>query len=1057
MVRTRAQIVMDRHRLETLTLPQIREEARLRGLILPDDVTRNGGIKLILDFAERNAAVGEQVEHTDSSTRAGRSEEIESVGESPSQPQQVSNESLLQFCATLSVQLQQQQEMLQQMVAAVRDGQSMSVPNTSGRADTRLNGISRAPSEGGQTSSLGSVSSAQAVNLLATQIPEFSGAEGEIIEVWLRRINKVAEIHVASDGVKYLAATSKLKGAARKWFEMGSGEMLESWQGFSEAIEKRFRRKILFHVAIQKVEARRWNFTKESFLEYAAEKLALMYGLDLPVRETIHLIVGGIGSRSLRETAAALGAEDVDLFLQQMQSIISASGEMEIRKQSRGHLSKPPKKDHEKEVSREITCFHCKVKGHKRYECPKLTREEQKPAWRRAPVMPAVSVVQEDDEEKPSTMVALVSGNSGRQIYYSGKPLTVISLNSNPCKLTALVDTGSPISFVRENIYKKYLKNSAEALAKITTAYRALNNTPIQISGITRSTIILEQLPDTSLEIKLHVLRESSISIDIVIGRDFLENQNIDLLYSPTEKNKEEMFMLLRSLPQEAICSTSETLNEIIDNIEIDFDNQAKSELKSLIKNINDKIVPILDNDYSVKVTLKDSSTYAYAPRRFAWSERNQIRKITDDLLAHGIIKTSTSPYCARVVPVSKKNGTMRLCVDLRPLNARVAKQKYPFPLIEDCIARIGDKSVFSLLDLKDGFHQIKVHPEHTKYFAFATPDGQYEYTRLPFGYCEAPAEFQKRIVQILQPLIRKDKVIVYIDDILIASETVEENIETLNEVLSILREYNFELNYRKSLFLRKRIEYLGYVISHNSITLSDRHTDAVRKFPLPKDVASVQRFLGLSNYFRKFIKDYSIKARPLYELLKKTVPFVMNEKCLQSFEILKRELTSYPALALYNPTAETELHTDASAQGLAAILLQKQKSGIWAPVAYYSQGTNAAEAKYHSFELEMLAIVKAVERFHMYLYGIDFGIVTDCNALVYAVNKANLNPRIARWTLKLQNYKFKLMHRAGKRMAHVDALSRHVYRRVAVRTRARIQSTTRSKTEGYRRESRVQ
>lgn len=132
----------------------------------------------------------------------------------------------------------------------------------------------------------------------------------------------------------------------------------------------------------------------------------------------------------------------------------------------------------------------------------------------------------------------------------------------------------------------------------------------------------------------------------------------------------------------------------------------------------------------------------------------------------------------------------MRLCVDLRPLNDRVVKQKYPFPLIEDCLARLGNKSIFTLLDLKDGFYHIKIHPEFTKYFAFATPDGQFEYNRLPFGFCEAPAEFQKWLVQILQPLIRDDKVIVYIDDILIASESVEEDLMTLRQVLLLLKQY---------------------------------------------------------------------------------------------------------------------------------------------------------------------------------------------------------------------------------------------------------------------------
>jgi len=354
-----------------------------------------------------------------------------------------------------------------------------------------------------------------------------------------------------------------------------------------------------------------------------------------------------------------------------------------------------------------------------------------------------------------------------------------------------------------------------------------------------------------------------------------------------------------------------------------------------------------------------------------------------------------------------------------------VVKQKYPFPLIEDCLSRLSDKKIFTLLDLKDGFHQIDVHPEHTQYFSFATPDGQFEFKKLPFGYSEAPAEFQKRLVYILQPLIRKDVVIVYIDDILIPSKTVDENLETLQEVLTLLKQYAFKLNYDKCLFLKTTIEYLGYIISPEGITLSSRHVEAVQNFPRPTKVVEVQRFLGLTNYFRKFIENYAFIAKPLQNLLKKSTQFAFDDQCHKAYETLKEKLTSYPVLRLYNPAAMTELHTDASAIALAGILLQKQDSGKWAPVAYYSQSTNQAEMKYHSFELEMLAVVKAIERFHIYLYGLKFTVITDCHALVYAINKAHLNPRIARWTLRHQNYSLNVAHRVGHQMSHVDALSR--------------------------------
>lgn len=396
-------------------------------------------------------------------------------------------------------------------------------------------------------------------------------------------------------------------------------------------------------------------------------------------------------------------------------------------------------------------------------------------------------------------------------------------------------------------------------------------------------------------------------------------------------------------------------------------------------------------------------------------------------MLARGIIKESTSPYCSRIVPVRKKNGNMRLCVDLRPLNSRVVKQQYPFPIIEDLFSRMANCFVLTHLDIKESFHAIGIHPDFTKYFSFATPDGQFEYLKLPFGYSESPAEFQKRLLQILKPLVRADKVLVYIDDILIPSSNIEENLDTLSQVLLLLKRYSFDVNYDKCQFLKKKIEFLGYIVSNKGITLSDRHVNAVNKFPVPRNIHEVQRFLGLASYFRKFVPAFAEKAKPLYTLLKKNVAFSFDENCVKSFNLLKQLLTTAPVLSLYNPSLETELHTDASSVAFAAILLQKQESKSWAPVAYFSQTTNEAESRYHSYELEMLAIVKSVERFRIYLYGLKFTIVSDCHAVVYAVNKANINPRVARWILRLQGYKFKLIHRKGEKMLHVDALSRIV------------------------------
>ncbi|XP_011859168.1 PREDICTED: uncharacterized protein LOC105556685 [Vollenhovia emeryi] len=450
-----------------------------------------------------------------------------------------------------------------------------------------------------------------------------------------------------------------------------------------------------------------------------------------------------------------------------------------------------------------------------------------------------------------------------------------------------------------------------------------------EIIGTAKVKLSLEQIANKGLAVNLHVLKDNTFEGDIILGREFLQQQKLTLIFKPSSQGEKESVRLFAQLPLYIESKFPEALEETLENKVRDLEYRDRQRLKDIIIGVHKTEYVPVEDDYEVQVRLKDNSTYSFSPRRFAYAERLQIRAIIDDLLARGIVKTSTSPYCARVVPVRKRSGQMRLCVDLRPLNARVERQRYPFPVIEKCLARLTDRSVFTLLDLKDSFHQIRVHKDSTKYFAFATPDGQYEFNRLPFGFCESPAEFQKRLVQILNPLLRDDKVLVYMDDVLIASRSTEENLEDVETVLWTLKKYGFELNYEKCQFLRKQIEFLGYVISADGITLSPRHTEAVKNFRQPRTVLEVQRFLGLTNYFRRFIKGYAQIAKPIQELVKKDVPFVFDDHCVDAFQKLKRELTSPPVLQLYNPAAPTELHTDACSTGLGGILLQKQKNGL--------------------------------------------------------------------------------------------------------------------------------
>lgn len=437
----------------------------------------------------------------------------------------------------------------------------------------------------------------------------------------------------------------------------------------------------------------------------------------------------------------------------------------------------------------------------------------------------------------------------------------------------------------------------------------------------------------------------------------------------------------------------------------------------------NDALLSNIDTEMTIELTT--SVPVSSKPYRLSIYEREQVREIVEDLMEKSIIEPANSPYSSPIILLKKKNGSTRMVVDYRKLNSITVKDRFPLPLIEDQLERINGSKVFTTLDLKSGYHQISMAPESRKYTAFVTPDGHYQYTRVAFGLCNAPAVFQRAINLVLGQL-RHSYALVYLDDILIVSTTIDQGLERLNIVLQALNSAGLTLNLAKCEFLKSSVEYLGVEISNGELRPSSRKIEAVEKFPKPRNVHQTRQFIGLASYFRKYIKDFALKAAPLTSLLKKNAPWRWDVEQIRAFERLKQELISSPTLAAYNSQADTQLHTDASKIGIGGALLQKQEDNKWKPVAYMSRQTTDPETRYHSFELETLAVFEAIKRFRNYLFGKKFVIITDCSAIRLTWSKKDMSPRVGRWWLALQEYDFTIEHRPGTKMLHVDALSRN-------------------------------
>ena len=426
-----------------------------------------------------------------------------------------------------------------------------------------------------------------------------------------------------------------------------------------------------------------------------------------------------------------------------------------------------------------------------------------------------------------------------------------------------------------------------------------------------------------------------------------------------------------------------------------------------------------------------DASPCRQQARRMPFAVREEVAQQLKDMQQNGVIQPSSSPWASPVVMVRKKDGTHRFCVDYRALNAVTKPDLYPLPRIDDLLDQLGEARFFSTLDLASGYWQIPVSEDAIEKTAFVVPQGLYEFRVMPFGLMNAPSVFQRlmtRVLMGLNPADDSDFVAVYIDDVLIFSRTLEEHIEHLKSVITRLQESGLKLKPSKCHFLREEVEYLGHVITPQGLKPTQRLTAAVADFSIPTNLQELRRFLGLSSYYRRFIPQFARIAKPLHDLTRKDTPFLWGEDCQAAFSTLKEKLTQAPVLSYPCFSKPFVLETDASGDGLGAVLAQGQEDGQVHPVAYASRALSPAESRYAITELETLAVVWAMSHFHSLLYGHDVVVYTDHSAVSAILGTPNPSGKHARWWTKVYGRgvnTVKIKYRPGKSNANADALSR--------------------------------
>ena len=404
--------------------------------------------------------------------------------------------------------------------------------------------------------------------------------------------------------------------------------------------------------------------------------------------------------------------------------------------------------------------------------------------------------------------------------------------------------------------------------------------------------------------VKFHVVDNTLMKHGVLIGADFL--------------NKVDLRSVRRQVtiapPPKEITAENHYVPEVfkIDIFEkkgaLDYSHISNTDGRIKVESLVENYKPVKSREVNVKmkIILKDDTPAYQRPRRLSPSEKNEVDKQIREWLKDGIIKPSSSEYASPVVLVKKKNGETRICVYFRKLNKLIIKDRYPLPLIEDQLDLLQGATIFTALDLKNGFFHVEVDKESQKYLSFVVPGGQYEFAKVPFGLCNSPAVFQEFINAVFKDLIAKGIVLTYMDDSIIPSHNIEQAVESLADVLEVACQAGLQISWKKCQFLFTKIEYLGHIVENGTVRLSEYKTKAVMKFPIPKNIKDVQNFLGLTGYFRKFIKEYSMIARPLTNLLKNGVEFTFDFNQQHAFNELKNALINQPMLKLYKTGAET-------------------------------------------------------------------------------------------------------------------------------------------------------
>lgn len=582
---------------------------------------------------------------------------------------------------------------------------------------------------------------------------------------------------------------------------------------------------------------------------------------------------------------------------------------------------------------------------------------------------------------------------------FDNRPHAIISVLGK--QLKALLDSGANCSLLGGK-YVNIIEQLGLRRGAVQGGIQTADGTEHEIQHFSRLPIVYNNRNDT-----LAVLLIPSMPDCVILGMDFWEKFGVKAV----------------------CCSIESTWKE--EQGEVAVKELSKDQKQQLARTVAK--FPVAEAGklgrttiYQHKIILKENLPKKQRHYPMSPYVLKEVNAEVDRMLELDVIEEAHfSPWNNPLVAVKKKTGKYRVCLDARYLNSVTVDEGYPIPQMASIINHLGGCEYISSIDLKDAFWQMPLHPDSRPMTAFTIPSrGHFQFKVVPFGLCTASQALARVMTHIFADL--EPKVFHYLDDVVICSKTFEEHIQLLEEVASRLRKANLTISPDKSQFCRREIKYLGYVLNENGWQVDEEKVACIVKFPAPTCRKEVQRFLGMCNWYRRFVENFSKIVAPLTELTKIKVKFRWTVEAEEAFLKLKAALVSAPVLAMPDYSKPFSIATDASDVAIGAVLTQ-EIDGEEHPICYFSQKLSAAERKYSVTERECLAVIRAIEKFRCYVEGVKFDVHCDHAALTYLKSMKNPTALMSRWLLRLNAFRCEIKYRKGSINVVPDALSRIV------------------------------